>query len=187
MSRNDLAPSGRAQSNESKEQQEASGSERAVRVWQALTQMFGAAFPAAYGETPPTIWIRSIEGMTDEHVAKGLRSLAKVKRGYPPNLTEFVEACGWNSQRTYLGRTALPAPEFSRWSRSANMRMMRIVLREGGVGKPAIERMCAAKAMLVIEFEKLEREEPDDPPDIKAFVKEVDEALELARNNTGEQ
>jgi hypothetical protein len=85
--------------------QASDGARRAARVWRAMTELYGTAFKAAYGENPPPIWERSIAELTDEQCRDGLNRLAREKRDYPPNLTVFLDACVPKSEGVrYLGR-----------------------------------------------------------------------------------
>lgn len=82
------------------------------RVWQALTEMYGSAFTAAYGEIPPTLWVDEIMSLSGEQIADGLRRLRRQKRSYPPNLTEFSDACRPQTPGPrYLGRPTTMAQD----------------------------------------------------------------------------
>lgn len=58
-----------------------------------MKQLYGKSFVTIYGAEPSWLWIEQAAELTDEQVRAGLKRLAKQKREYPANLTEFVEAC----------------------------------------------------------------------------------------------
>src|SRR5688572_9458932 len=64
------------------------GARRSARVWRAMTELYGSAFKAAYGENPTPIWERAIAELSDDQCRNGLTLLAKQPREYPANLTQ---------------------------------------------------------------------------------------------------
>ena len=79
------------------------GSQRAARVWNAMKQLYGSAFLAAYGDAPTPIWAAAISELTDAQCRQGLASLAKQAREYPANLTQFLAACKPVQSPRFLG------------------------------------------------------------------------------------
>ena len=79
------------------------GARRAARVWRAMTELYGSAFKAAYGENPTHIWERAIAELTDDQCREGLTRLTKQSREYPANLTQFLAACRPADGVRYLG------------------------------------------------------------------------------------
>ena len=108
-----------AQSRESMRQRSTSSTVRAGLVWRSMTELYGAAFLAAYGEQPSPLWLSAIEGLTDDECRAGFTRLARQAREYPCNLTQFVAACRYRGTQSTLGvpttpdelRRALPPPE----------------------------------------------------------------------------
>lgn len=84
-------------------QRASDGARRAARVWRAMTELYGSAFKAAYGENPTHIWERAIAELTDEQCRDGLTRLTKQSREYPANLTQFLAACKPAEGVRYLG------------------------------------------------------------------------------------
>jgi hypothetical protein len=58
-----------------------------------MSDMYGSAFRAAYGDTPNSLWLAAISKLSDHDCRRGLATLAEEARAYPANLSEFVEAC----------------------------------------------------------------------------------------------
>lgn len=55
--------------------------------------MFGKAFLRESGREPTTLWKQAIWRLTDKQIANGLANLGNDGLTYPPNLSQFVEAC----------------------------------------------------------------------------------------------
>lgn len=64
-------------------------------MWDGMKQIFGVSFLTIHGDAPNRFWVERIATLTDDACKEGLAKLSRGKaREYPPNLTEFVEACG---------------------------------------------------------------------------------------------
>ncbi len=107
-----VAENALVRSKEFNRQPEAQDSESAIWVWQALTEMFGTPFLSSFGETPPTSWRLAISRLTNDQIKRGLTSLGNDARSFPPNLSEFVDACKRLPERRFNG--VLPSPEAER-------------------------------------------------------------------------
>lgn len=68
-----------------------------------MSELYGSAFKAAYGDTPSPIWERAIAELTDDQCRTGFTALAKQAREYPANLTQFLAACRPAPGVRYLG------------------------------------------------------------------------------------
>lgn len=68
-----------------------------------MSELYGSAFKAAYGEAPTPIWERAIAELSDDQCRTGLNALAKQAREYPANLTQFLAACRPAPGVRYLG------------------------------------------------------------------------------------
>lgn len=80
------------------------------RVWSAMAELYGPAFAAAYGDVPSPIWLAAISGLTEADLGRGFTTLAKQPREFPPNLTQFVDACRPStSSPRFLGTPTTPA------------------------------------------------------------------------------
>ncbi len=104
-----VAENALVRSKEFSRQPEAQDSESAIWVWQALTEMFGTPFLSSFGETPPTSWALAISRLTNDQIKRGLTNLGNDARSFPPNLSEFVDACKRLPERRFNG--VLPSPE----------------------------------------------------------------------------
>lgn len=139
-----------ARSNQSSEQQPngqhsaastpapSDGARRAARVWRAMTELYGSAFKAAYGDNPTPIWERAIAELTDDQCREGLTRLTKQSREYPANLTQFLAACKPVDGVRYLGvplteeqraELYLPRPHVSREKIDGYLAKMRAKVR----------------------------------------------------------
>lgn len=93
---------------------------RAARVWESMKLIYGTSFTSTYGTEPNGPWLEGIGELTDEQCAEGFRRLPREPRKFPPNLTEFMDACNPRSAGPrFLGvpltekqrRNLLPPPE----------------------------------------------------------------------------
>ena len=75
-------------------------------IWQQLVAMYGGAVLTAYGvdDKPHKLWVGALSKLTPDEAKRGIASLAKQGRSYPPNLTEVLEACRPKSSPRFLGR-----------------------------------------------------------------------------------
>lgn len=82
---------------------------RAANVWKTMGEIYGPAFAAAYGDAPSKVWTSMIADLTDEQCAAGFQRLVKERRRFPPNVTEFLDACIPQSDGVrYLGVPLTP-------------------------------------------------------------------------------
>jgi hypothetical protein len=58
-----------------------------------MTEIFGTSFLTIHGDAPSRYWLGEIAKLTDDQCRSGLERVIRMKREYPVNLTEFVEAC----------------------------------------------------------------------------------------------
>jgi hypothetical protein len=96
----------RALSSERSEPRAEPDSEIVAWMWQALVQMYGSAVLTLYGDehdAPCSMWRQALSRLTRDEAKKGLASLAREKRTYPPNLTEVLEACRPKKLVRYYG------------------------------------------------------------------------------------
>ena len=77
---------------------------KSAAVWDAMKQIFGTSFITIYGETPSRLWVEAIGGLTDAECRHGIDEVARQRREFPCNLTEFVDLCKPKSPGVrYLG------------------------------------------------------------------------------------
>jgi len=92
-----------------------------MKAWVALAEMFGKAFYREMGTEPPPTWVNTIARLTDDQLVRGLKNLAEDNLSFPPNISQFVSACGRTPPRRFNGVVALPDPN----SRGAGRKMTR--------------------------------------------------------------
>jgi hypothetical protein len=51
--------------------------------------MFGSRWSAQYGDKPTTTWISGLAKLTDQQIARGLRTTATTGNDWPPSLPQF--------------------------------------------------------------------------------------------------
>jgi hypothetical protein len=61
-------------------------------VWIRLAEMY-ASFVATYGESPSDTWVRGLESLSNQQLARGLEACSKRNDSFPPNLGEFRTLC----------------------------------------------------------------------------------------------
>jgi hypothetical protein len=66
---------------------------RPSKVWVQLAEMFGNGFLRENGDEPPTLWTQAVWRLTDAQITAGLANLGNEGLGFPPNLSQFVQAC----------------------------------------------------------------------------------------------
>lgn len=62
-------------------------------MWSQLAEMFGNAFLRENGDEPSPLWNQAVYRLTDEQIKNGLADLGNQGLSFPPNLSQFVEAC----------------------------------------------------------------------------------------------
>lgn len=63
------------------------------RLWQRLSETFGAAFTTPYGHKPNQSWIDALRDLTVDEVRKGLDKLFTWESDFPPNALQFRDMC----------------------------------------------------------------------------------------------
>jgi len=81
---------------------------RAAKVWVQLAEMFAKAFLRENGDEPTVLWQQAIWRLTDAQIATGLANLGNDGLKFPPNLSQFLEACKRSKPVRYLGVKQLP-------------------------------------------------------------------------------
>lgn len=66
---------------------------RALAVWVQLAEIFGNAFLREHGDEPGSLWVAGIHGLSDAQISRGLVNLVDGGLSFPPNLSQFMEAC----------------------------------------------------------------------------------------------
>ena len=69
--------------------------------------MFSKAFFRENGDNPPSLWHQAFARLTDKQITTGLANLGNDGLKFPPNLSQFLEACKreklkapyWNTPR----------------------------------------------------------------------------------------
>ena len=60
--------------------------------------MYGHKFISQFGDTPDDTWVRCLEGITPQEMAKGLELCLEAHTEWPPGAVEFAALCrGENS------------------------------------------------------------------------------------------
>ncbi len=86
-------------------------SSRALKVWAQLGELFGKAFYRENGVEPAGLWVQTIGRLADGQLATGLANLGNAGLSFPPNLSQFIEACKREAPVRQLGVKLLPLPD----------------------------------------------------------------------------
>lgn len=76
---------------------------RAAAVWAGLGQIYGRRFQTEFGESPSPYWVREIAELSTGQLQRGMTRLRREAREFPPNLSQFVDACTRDDARPNLG------------------------------------------------------------------------------------
>lgn len=59
-----------------------------------MAQIFGRRWFTDFGESPPPVWVKAMEGLTEAHVRQGLSVMERRdNNGFLPVLGQFLAAC----------------------------------------------------------------------------------------------
>lgn len=71
-------------------------------LWDRMTEFYGSAFLAQYGEKPNLTWVEMLKDLTQEQFTNGFHCLKDRDNPFPPNPAEFRILCeinnGWERQ-----------------------------------------------------------------------------------------
>lgn len=102
---------------------------RAARVWDRMTEVFGARWASTRGETPPGAWVAGVAMLSDDEVRHGLRAV----------VTEWISSNGppdW--------------PEFRDLARPPDARNAEQRVRDARIAREQPERLCLPGASEVV-------------------------------------
>lgn len=167
--------------NESPKQQGSSPSERQGKTWHSLTEIYGARWIRENGDAPGRVWGSMINALTDNQIATALAHLVKTPRKdgrgniHPPSAPEFWEAA----------KAGMPRPQpslsdnshdFSHYGKGANFRLLRLILREGGLDDAHVKPMVKEKNRIVNDYDMMAADGLD--IDWDEFVTTIDKNLD---------
>ena len=80
------------------------------RLWQRLSETFGAAFTTAYGHRPNQAWCDALSGLTVGEIKRGLDGLFTWTDAFAPNALQFRDLCRPRTHAAHEAYVPLPAP-----------------------------------------------------------------------------
>lgn len=113
---------------------------RARRLWLRMTEMFGHRWTTHYGNEPTTTWVSGLATLTDQQIARGLRTTATAGHDWPPSLPQFYAWARDNSGEMPMSMTQPPL-EVDYERRRAMVEDMKRVLRNESPLGPAAESL----------------------------------------------
>lgn len=66
---------------------------RSEGLWVRMTDLYGHKFTSQFGKSPSDTWVRCVEGLTGDQIAKGLQRIVDNPTEWPPGAAEFRALC----------------------------------------------------------------------------------------------
>lgn len=133
-----------------------SKTDRASETWTALAEMYGGRLTRDLGESVPETWRRTITGLKDYEIQRGLARLLKGGQASAPSLPQFVKACKTigddDGPSAPNNSNTLPAPDYDVYHSHGQRCLMKYIFTNGAASDISLRKMLLSKGKIVNDF-----------------------------------
>jgi hypothetical protein len=148
------------------------------RVWGALVEMFGQTILTNFGASPPPVWRRKIDELTDWQIQRGLDRMAEMDAGFAPTLGQFINACKAAPERRTPPVTGPTRDQCDHWEGQLNLLLLSKVQRACGLPSAILAECVSYKRSVAQQFRAAFSDTPAPDDEFAEIVQGVSKYLD---------